>query len=78
MARKAWKERRNLFERSAKNQQVVNVVLENPSMMLRAETLGAWLNVQPDVAQRILTEMVTAGLLREVERGVFAGARPLC
>jgi len=77
MARKAWKERRNLFERSAKNQRVVNVVLENPSMMLRAETLGAWLNVQLDVAQRILTEMVTAGLLREVQRGVFV-ARSLC
>lgn len=77
MARKAWKERRNLFERSAKNQRVVTMVLENPSMMLRAETLGAWLNVQLDAAQRILTEMVSAGLLREVQRGVFV-ARALC
>jgi hypothetical protein len=77
MARKAWKERRNLFQRSDKIQQVVNVVLENPTSMLRAETLGAWLNVELDAAQRILTEMVTAGLLREVQRGVFV-ARSLC
>jgi hypothetical protein len=58
MARKARKELRNLPERSAKLQRVVNVVLENPSVTLRVETLGAWLNVQLDTAERILTRMV--------------------
>ena len=69
-------ERRNLPERSAKLRRAVNVVLDNPSVTLRVETLGAWLNVQLDAAQRILSGMVSAGLLREVQRGVFVGARP--
>jgi hypothetical protein len=56
----------------------VDVVLDNPSVTLRVETLGAWLNVRLDAAQRILSGMVSAGLLHEVQRGVFAGARPLC
>lgn len=71
MAGKAWNERRNLYERSAKLRRVVDVVLDNPSVTLRVETLGAWLNVQLDAAQRILSGMVSVGLLCEVQRGVF-------
>jgi hypothetical protein len=78
MARKARNERRNIPERSAKLQRAVNVVLDNPSVTLRVETLGAWLNVQLDAAERILSRMVSAGLLREVQRGVFVGARLSC
>jgi len=78
MARMARTERRNLPERSAKLQRVVNLVLDNPSVALRVETLEAWLNVQFDAAQRILSRMVSAGLLREVQRGMFVGARPSC
>jgi hypothetical protein len=76
MARR-WEERRDLVERSGKIQRVVNVVLEHPSVILRAETLGAWLNVQLDGAQRILIQMVSAGILREVDHGAFV-ARSLC
>ena len=76
MARKARKERRNIRERSAKLQRLVNLTLENPSVTLRVETLGAWLNVQLDAAQRILRGMVSAGLLREVQRGVFVARSP--
>ena len=76
MARKARQERRNVRERSAKLQRVVNLTLENPSVTLRVETLGAWLNVQLDGAQRILSRMVSAGLLREVQRGVFVARSP--
>jgi hypothetical protein len=76
MARKARKERRNLPERSAKLQRIVKVVLENPSVTLRVETLGAWLNVQRDAAQRILNRMVSAGLLRELQRGLFVAQSP--
>jgi hypothetical protein len=72
----ARKERRNVHERSAKLQRVVNLTLENPSVTLRVETLGAWLNVQLDAAQRILSRMVLAGLLREVQRGVFVARSP--
>jgi hypothetical protein len=76
MVRKAQQERRNVPERSAKLQRVVNLTLENPSVALRVETLGAWLNVQLDAAQRILSRMVSAGLLREVQRGVFVARSP--
>ena len=72
----ARKERRNVHERSVKLQRVVNLTLENPSVTLRVETLGAWLNVQLDAAQRILSRMVSAGLLREVQRGVFVARSP--
>ena len=72
----ARKERRNVHERSVKLQRFVNLTLENPSVTLRVETLGAWLNVQLDAAQRILSRMVSAGLLREVQRGVFVARSP--
>lgn len=71
MVRKARTERRNVPERAAKLQRVINLALENPSVTLRVETLEAWLNVKLDAAQRILSRMVSAGLLREVQSGVY-------
>jgi hypothetical protein len=76
VARHTRRERRNLTERSAKLQRVVNVVLENPSVTLRVETLGAWLNVKLDAAERILSRMVSAGLLCELQRGLFVARSP--
>lgn len=64
-------ERRNVRERGALVQRLIKGVLQNPSLTLSVETLQAWLNVPVDAAQRILNNLVSAGLLREVGSGVW-------
>jgi hypothetical protein len=64
-------ERRNVRERGALVQRLIKGVLQNPSLTLSVETLQAWLNVPVDAAQRILANLVSAGLLREVGTGVW-------
>jgi DNA-binding IscR family transcriptional regulator len=75
------KERRNMRERRALVQRLIKSVLQNPSLTLSVETLQAWLNVPVDAAERILTNLVSAGLVREVRSGVWVpsplpGAQP--
>jgi DNA-binding IscR family transcriptional regulator len=75
------KERRNMRERRALVQRLIKGVLQNPSLTLSVETLQAWLNVPVDAAERILTNLVSAGLVREVRSGVWVpsplpGAQP--
>ena len=74
-------ERRNIRERAAIIQRVINDVIRNPSVTLSVETLQAWLNVPMDAAQRILTRLASSGLVREVKNGVWVrgtwpGAQP--
>jgi DNA-binding IclR family transcriptional regulator len=74
-------ERRNIRERGALVQRLIKDVLQNPSLTLSVETLQAWLNVPVDAAERILTNLVSAGLVREVRSGVWVlgpvpGAQP--
>jgi Fic family protein len=64
-------ERRNIRQRAALLQAVVNSVVQNPSVTLTIETLEAWLNVPRDAASRVLSKLVSSGLVREIERGVF-------
>jgi hypothetical protein len=64
-------ERRNVRERGALVQRLIKGVLQNPSLTLNVETLQAWLNVPVDAAERILTNLVSAGLVREVRSGVW-------
>jgi hypothetical protein len=65
------RERRNVRQRGALVQRLIKGVLQNPSLTLSVEILQAWLNVPVDAAQRILTNLVSAGLLREVGSGVW-------
>ena len=67
-------ERRNMRERGALVQRLIKGVLQNPSLTLSVETLQAWLNVPVDAAQRILTNLVSSGLVREVRSGVWVPA----
>lgn len=64
-------ERRNISARAAVVQRVINGVVQNPSVTLTADTLQRWLNIPLD-AQRILERLASAGLVREVEKGVWA------
>ena len=77
----ARNERRNIRERGALVQRLIKGVLQNPSLTLSIEPLQTWLNVPVDAAERILTNLVSAGLVREVRSGVWVpgplpGAQP--
>lgn len=65
-------ERRNIAERAAVVRQVINSIVQNPSVTLSVNTLQTWLGVPMEAAQRILQRLASSGLLREVQRGVWA------
>jgi Fic family protein len=65
-------ERRNIGARAAVVQRVINGVVQNPSVTLTVETLQTWLDIPLDAAQRILQRLASSGLVREVQKGVWA------
>lgn len=67
-------ERRNISARAAVVRRVIDGVVQNPSITLTATTLQQWLNVPMDAAERILQRLASSGLVREVQKGVWARA----
>lgn len=65
-------ERRNIGARAAIVQRVINGVVQNPSVTLTVDTLQAWLDIPMEAAQRILRRLASSGLVREVQKGVWA------
>lgn len=65
-------ERRNIRSRAAVVQRVIQGVVQNPSVTLTVTTLQQWLGVPMDAAERILDRLASSGLVREVQRGVWA------
>jgi hypothetical protein len=65
-------ERRNIQSRAAVVQRVIDGVVQNPSVTLSVNTLQTWLGVPMDAAQRILDRLASSGLVREVQKGVWA------
>jgi len=65
-------ERRNANARAAITQRIVTSVLQNPSVTLSVDTLHTWLGLQMDAADRILRRLASSGIVREVQRGVWA------
>jgi hypothetical protein len=65
-------ERRNISERAAVVRQVINSIVQNPSVTLSTASLQSWLGVPVEAAQRILDRLASSGLIREVQRGVWA------
>lgn len=65
-------ERRNIKSRAAVVQRVIDGVVQNPSVTLTVNTLQTWLGVPVDAAQRILDRLASSGLVREVQKGVWA------
>ncbi len=65
-------ERRNMKARGAVVKRVIDSVLQNPSVTLSVDTLQQWLGVPFDAAERILARLASSGLVREVQRGVWA------
>lgn len=65
-------ERRNISARAAVVQRVISGVVQNPSVTLTVDTLQTWLGVPFEAAQRILSRLASSGLVREVQKGVWA------
>jgi CRP-like cAMP-binding protein len=65
-------ERRNIKGRAAIVQRVIEGVVQNPSVTLTVNSLQSWLGVPFEAAQRILSRLASSGLVREVQRGVWA------
>ena len=65
-------ERRNIKGRAAVVQRVINGIVQNPSVTLTVNTLQQWLGVPLDAAERILSRLSSSGLVREVQKGVWA------
>ena len=65
-------ERRNIPARAAVVQRVINGIVRNPSVTLTVDTLQAWLDIPMEAADRILQRLASSGLVREVQKGVWA------
>ena len=67
-------ERRDLKKRGAIVRFVLDQVVTNPSVTLSIATLQEWLCLPTDGAKRILGRLMDAGVVREIERGVWVPA----
>ena len=65
-------ERRNIKTRAALVQRVIDGIIQNPSVTLTVSSLQTWLDVPVEAAQRILARLSSSGLMREVQKGVWA------
>jgi hypothetical protein len=65
-------ERRNIRARAAIVQRVIDGIVQNPSVTLTVNTMQTWLDVPMEAAQRILQRLASSGLVREVQKGVWA------
>jgi hypothetical protein len=65
-------ERRNVKQRAAIVQRVIDGIVQNPSVTLSVNTLQTWLGLPIEAAQRILQRLASSGLVREVQKGVWA------
>ncbi len=65
-------ERRDIGARAQIVQRVINGVVQNPSVTLTVDTLQAWLDIPMEAAQRIIERLASSGLVREVQKGVWA------
>ena len=65
-------ERRNVKKRAAIVQRAIDGIVQNPSVTLSVNTLQTWLDVPIEGAQRILQRLTSSGLVREVQKGVWA------
>jgi predicted transcriptional regulator len=44
---------------------------ENPSLTLTVDTLQTWLSIPLAAAQRILRNLASSGLIREIQTGIW-------
>jgi len=64
-------ERRNIRERSSTIRRLISGLTENPSLTLTVDTLEKWLDIPTSAAQRILRNLSSSGVVREIQSGVW-------
>ena len=67
-------DRRDTLRRAELVRSVVAGVVRNPYAVVTRESLQNWLHIPRAVADRILNRLVSSGLLREIDDGVWARA----
>lgn len=65
-------DRRDTARRAELVRSIVAGVVRNPYAVVTRESLQHWLHVPRAVAERILDRLVSSGLIREVDAGVWA------
>jgi DNA-binding IscR family transcriptional regulator len=65
-------DRRNIARRAELVRSIVAGVVRNPYAVITSDSLQQWLHVPRAVAERILTRLVSSGLIHEVSAGVWA------
>lgn len=70
------RERRNLTKRADVFQRVVQDVVANPDACFTRESFRARLEVPDAAAERILGNLISAGVLAEREKGVWVRTWP--
>lgn len=65
-------DRRDATRRAELVRSVVAGVVHNPYAVVTSESLEHWLHVPRGVAERILARLASAGLIREIQAGVWA------
>jgi hypothetical protein len=64
-------DRRDTTRRAELVRSVVAGIVRNPYAVVTLDSLQSWLRVPGAVAERILARLVSSGLLRESETGVW-------
>ena len=67
-------DRRDTTRRAELVRSIVAGIVRNPYAVVTLESLQNWLHVPGGVAQRILNRLVSSGILREVQAGVWMRA----
>ena len=67
-------DRRDTTRRGELVRSIVAGIVRNPYAVVTRESLQNWLQISSGVAERILTRLVSAGLLCEVQAGVWTRA----
>ncbi len=65
-------DRRDTTRRAELVRSIVAGIVRNPYAVVTKESLQHWLDIPRSVAERILIRLVSSGLLREVQAGVWA------
>jgi hypothetical protein len=67
-------ERRDTTRRAELVRWIAREIVRNPGVRVTAELVAVWVHVPVAAADRIVRHLVDAGLLREIDEGVWVRA----
>ena len=66
-------ERRDTTRRATLVRCLLDGIVQHPRLMLSVPALQQWLQVPVDAAERLIRRLIDAGVIREVQPGVWIG-----